>query len=275
MITLDNWFNTNIREKLIDRNFKLKLEWNLKPFKSMKFASAADYTAKLIANTDKKIYVGLSGGYDSEYTLRTFLRNDIDVVPLIVTCDANKTETAYAFHYCRMNNIKPTVIHMTEKDVLKTYLTHIVNKMRAKATNMVASVFACNYVESQNGIFISSDHLFTDGFETVQSNDAFCVAEHDDYLYAMFPNTETIQFFMYTPELCYAMLKSLTEEDLTWPEAKFELYELSFRPKMKYDYSDKIKHVMTNVYRQDLSHDIITLGNRKDTLKIFESYATD
>lgn len=274
MITHENWFNTNIRDKLTNINFELKLQWNLKPFKKMRFHEAADYTAKLIAKqTNKPIYIGLSGGYDSEYTLSTFMRNNIKVIPLIVTCDGNQTETAYAFHFCRINNLEPKVLHMSDKDLLRVYLRDIVGKMRAKATNMVATVYACDHVTSMNGIFISSDHLFTDGFETVQSNDAFCVAEHDDYLYALFPETEALQFFMYTPELCQSMIESLTTEDLTWPEAKWELYGLTFRPKIKYKYSDKILYAMNGVQGKNLSHSVITLGNREKTLKIFDSYA--
>lgn len=63
--------------------------------------------AKLL---DKKIFVCMSGGLDSEITALSFLQAGIDFVPFIVDYNGkNSHDTSYATVWCLENNLKPTI----------------------------------------------------------------------------------------------------------------------------------------------------------------------
>lgn len=73
--------------------------------------------AKYIANnTDRKIWVGLSGGIDSEVVCRAFLEANINIGVFIVehTEGRNAHDIKYALEFCANNNIKD--IHIEPLD---------------------------------------------------------------------------------------------------------------------------------------------------------------
>lgn len=69
--------------------------------------------ARKVADAARKpIFLGLSGGIDSEVIARTFLKEKIPFTPLIAKFDndLNQHDIAYAFDFCRANNLTPEVI---------------------------------------------------------------------------------------------------------------------------------------------------------------------
>lgn len=82
--------------------------------------------ARLIAESaqmqNKKIVIALSGGLDSEVVARAFLEASIpfEATTLRYLPDLNEHDNHYAFHFCKMNNIKLNIIDI---DVMAHYQT--------------------------------------------------------------------------------------------------------------------------------------------------------
>ena len=67
-----------------------------------------DNTVKAISqSTSKPIYIGFSGGIDSEVVINSFIKNNIPFKVLIVefSNDLNKHDIDFAKEYCNNNNI--------------------------------------------------------------------------------------------------------------------------------------------------------------------------
>ena len=83
MYSHNSWFSTNIKlHSIREQGFKV----NIAPYKFnvMTINSAAKYTAELLYDKHKKIFVSYSGGLDSEFVLKSFIENNIPVTPVIV-----------------------------------------------------------------------------------------------------------------------------------------------------------------------------------------------
>ena len=79
MITKNNWLATNLAERTINPTVDFELIINPYPFKKMDFNSAVEMTIKEIAGKYSNFYLGLSGGYDSEFVLRAFHKFGIPI----------------------------------------------------------------------------------------------------------------------------------------------------------------------------------------------------
>lgn len=87
-------------------------------FKDINFVQAcvmaAEHHKREADLLDKKIYVCMSGGLDSEITAMSFKLAGIDFVPFIVDYNGkNSHDTSYATVWCLENNVKP-IIHVLD-----------------------------------------------------------------------------------------------------------------------------------------------------------------
>ena len=100
MLTKNNWLTTNIYNRLNDPSCDFNIEINPHPFKKMDFQSAVDHTIEEITNKYSNLYLGLSGGYDSDFVMHAFCDRNVSITPIIVRCN-NEKENRYAFEIGR------------------------------------------------------------------------------------------------------------------------------------------------------------------------------
>lgn len=268
MSTHLNWFRSNITERLTDPTVDLKLELNPYPFEVMSFHEAADMTAKLISRSHDNIYISLSGGADSEYTLRSFARNNIPVTPIIVETSGNLLELPYAHRACKELGIEPVILHIPDDEFLRKFYK-IVKRINGYGIYCIPSIVACEYAKERNGVLIIGEHLIdTDKLDNKITPGA---NEWDFYNECFVGEEWTIPFFNYTVELTYAMIERI--EDVPLNEFKANLYGTAIRPIMDYSFSDQFVSVR-NVINSTRKHDPnfhVDLGSKEEFLNALQA----
>lgn len=237
-------------------------------FKPMSFDDAADYTAKLIAEKYNNIYIGLSGGLDSEYVANVFMRNRIPFTPIIWR-DPYSKESDFALYYCKQHQLNPLVI---EKDLLDPVVFNSLKKA-AKQYNSSDIVAAINViilktVEKANGHFLMSTGMPITAGETYPE---LIDTNHTEFMknefYAELKGlNHPGSFFCYTLELLYAYT-SFLDYSLPVQEAKCKLYHISFRPKLK-PYHIGLIHNLD----ADTKKEVFEYGTIKDFLNHLSSF---
>lgn len=240
MGTLNHWFRSNINERLDDPYANLKIFIDDVTVKPMDFIDACYDVAYRIRDLGKPIYVPLSGGLDSEFVLKIFLDLAIPVIPVIVSTPANVLESAYAFHYCKKRGITPVVLEHSEVELIKVYCEDILKKLNGRGFNSAAVLLAGRYIEEQGGVAIVGEHIIDD--------DCFGVNEWDFYNDALIHPDNSLYFFIYTPEIVYAMAKARRKNEPD-QEFKLRLYGLEFRPKIKYIYGRQVDNVIYEIMK--------------------------
>jgi len=268
MSTHQNWFRSNIQERLTDPSVDLKLILNLYPFMEMSFHDAADYTATLIAKTHKTIYVSFSGGADSEYTLRVFHRNGIHVTPIIIKTTGNVEELSYAFKCCIELDYEPIVIDVTDQEFLKRYF-NIVKTISGFGIYCIPSIIACEYARDNDGVLIIGEHLIDT--DKMKNNITPGANEWDFYNECFVGEQYNIPFFNYTVELTYAMISAIDNMPLN--VFKADLYGTELRPIIDYKFSDNFNYVRhrINRFRKHYPNSHVDLGSKQEFLNVLQA----
>lgn len=227
MATKDNWLKTNISERLTFKGADLKVWHRVSHVAEVSWDEAIKQTVDDISRFDRKLFVPLSGGMDSEYVLKTLMH--LDVTPIIVDTPGNKIESQYAFHFCRHNNLKPVVIEKNEKQIIDTYIEDIYTKLNGVGVYSVAALIAARYANDHGGVAIIGEHAY-DG-----------VSEWDFYNDVLIGEDSSVYFFMWTPELIEAMKREYKGGD--HQEFKYRLYQIPFRPKIMFSHSQPFNDV--------------------------------
>jgi hypothetical protein len=221
MATKNNWLKTNIAERLTNPAVDFRVWHNVEEVRNDDWETALFDTVTDFSWISKKLYIPLSGGMDSEFVFESL--KHLYPIPIIVDTPGNKLESAYAFHYCRKNNLKPVVIEKTEAQMLHIFYEDIFKKLNGYGFNSVATLIAGRYAEDQGGVAVIGEHGYEDN------------NEWDFYNDILINEDNSIYFFMWTPELVKAMRKEYDNGD--HQEFKHRLYNIPFRPKIKYQYS--------------------------------------
>ena len=221
MGTKNNWLKTNIAERLTNPAVNFKVWHNVETVSDDDWNTALFDTVTDFSWISKKLYIPLSGGMDSEFVFESL--KHLYPTPIIIDTPGNKLESAYAYHYCRKNKLKPIVIEKTEAEMLQIYYEEIFTKLNGVGMNSVATLIAAQYAEDMGGVAVIGEHAY-DG-----------VSEWDFYNDALIHEENSIYFFMWTPELVRAMRNEYDGGD--HQEFKYRLYDVPFRPKIKYQYS--------------------------------------
>lgn len=255
----NNWYQIKDNPFAIDFN-----PYNFKP---MSFDEAADYTAKLISEKYNNIYIGLSGGLDSEYVAEVFLRNNISFTPIIWR-DLYCKETDYALYFCRKNKLKPLII---EKNIIDPVIYSMLQRV-AKKFNSVDAVAALNVVlirtvEKHQGHFLMSSGMpiiAGDRYPEILDSDKTEFLKCEFYV-ELENSNHPGSFFCYTPEILYAYTKYV-DNTLPVQEAKCKLYNIPFRAKLK---PYHVGLMMERVF--GLGEEVFNYGSHSDFLKVFEN----
>jgi hypothetical protein len=211
--------------------FQLRIETKAKP-STGSFATEAGVAAKLLQERwgDKPLYLALSGGIDSEFVANTLIKEQIPFTPVILKIgDLNKLETWYAEYWCYKNNIKPDILEYT----LETY-SHALAGVFPKLVQLK------NYTQAP--ILLIYKHVHEAGGHCIygggdinldcKRKEFYCNSL--DFISDLVDRwNHPSSFFMYTPELALAYIKSF---DISISEQynKIALYNVAPRPKIDY-----------------------------------------
>ena len=265
-----SWIQHNLNQRLIDKTLDFKFILISSKFKVMAFHDASDYTAQQIAALNIPLYLGLSGGADSEYVLLCFHRNKIPIIPIIVKTSGNELETSFAFHICHKLNITPIVLNLLDEDNIKLY-AYCFNKLNGGGMWGMSTILASNYAKKNNGILITGNHLIEENNISVQKIDA-----HEwDFYSSILTNKNDINFFNYNPEIVYSMIYRIN--GLPSDEFKHTLYETSFRPKINPTYTDEFYKKIKNIeYNNPTKANCkYIFGKKEEVLSMMEKWNAD
>jgi len=268
IISENNWINDNFTFIGLISDYDVK--FNLYPFKPLDFHKAAEETAMKISKKYQNLYVGLSGGIDSEYVLVCFHKLKIPIIPLIILCEGNEQESKYAFKICEKLNIIPKVITCSNDDILDICVNFIAKKLNGIGFQSATRAYSANYVMNNNGTLICGEHIIGDGNILIRDSE-YAMNEWDGYDSAHFG--DEIGFFTYTPELTYSMISgnTLDGEDMSWKEYKSKLFGLELRNKIHYSYPERIQKIISSI-RRLRSFETGIRWKKDEILDIFKPY---
>ena len=251
MLTKNKWLYTNLADRFTNKASDFNMGMKLYPFQDMSFNDAADYTCREIAKEHNKLFLALSGGMDSDFVLRCFHRNGIDIHPIIVVC-GKQVENEYAYAVCDELGIQPTIIEITEQQLIDLYEEHIYKKFNGVGYNATQVLIVAEMVEKLNGTLITGNHFMGDGDDMISEDTYLISNEWDFYTDYCFSGCKNIDFFLYTPEIAYAMMP---REFITWNKHKQKIFQIEYRDKLR------------PVYTQETIDKIRTMASKRIPLK--------
>lgn len=232
MATENHWLRTNIKERLTNPKTPFVVSFDRTNHTPISFQEASKRVVNKIVSKYDNIYILLSGGMDSEYVFNCFLGHKF--TPIIVDTPANKEESTYAFKRCAETNIEPVVIVKSEKELIQTYYETIYKRLHSTGHNSTATYIAAKYADEHNGVAVIGEHGY-DGMN-----------EWDFYNDALIHEENSIYFFMYDQQIFDAM-KSEYRKGENHQAFKQRIYNISIRPKMKYEYSKQALDVISKL----------------------------
>jgi hypothetical protein len=244
IISENNWMIDNFTSTGLTSDYDIT--FNLYSFKPLNFYLASEQAAIKLSEKYKNLYVGLSGGIDSEYVLFCFHKLKIPIIPLIILCEGNEEETKYAFKICKKLNIIPKVITCSNYEILDICVNFIYKKMNGVGFESATRAHAMHYVKNNGGTLICGDSIIGDGNRLIRDSE-YTMDEWAGYF------GYEIGFFTYTPELTYSMISgnTLDGENMSWKEYKSKLFGLEMRDKMSYIYPKNNQKIIESMYRVD------------------------
>lgn len=268
MITKNNWLASNLADRRTDPTADFTLIINPYPFKKMDFDSAVEMTIKEIASKYSNFYLGLSGGYDSEFVLRAFHKFGIPITPIIV-CFGTEVENTFAFKACSDLGILPVIITPTDEQFLEYLKEKVHEPFNGSGYNATHVMIAAEYVKQQGGTLITGGHWI--GADPTEIADDYASAhEWDYYTHYVYPSVNKIDFFLYTIELMYSMFPETDKGN--WSYYKQELFDIEYRQKVRAKYTPSMVSEMRKILgnKEDYQFRQIIEWTREEFNKIFE-----
>lgn len=212
-------------------NPKFSISFDPYAFDSMEMMDAASHTAKLMKEANPNCWISMSGGMDSEFVANTFYENSLEFTPIIWRDPFNK-ESDMALHWCRKRNLSPVMI---ERDMRKDPLFKLFNNIsdRFGSTSVVGiiPVYLAYIAAKQGGSLITGTGIMTpDPLYPTPMGPFAEFSDHDYFVDSLSGHHGS--FFLYTPEICYAMLESI-DSKMPTQEFKSQIYKIPFRAKMR------------------------------------------
>ena len=118
MTTENNWLTHNLYERINNKNSNFNTTIEVKNYRPISFEQASQEVCEKLYSINNNIYIGLSGGLDSEYVFKKFHSLKIPFTPVIVYGSCYKYESDYAFQICKKYDIEPKVINIDEKNII-------------------------------------------------------------------------------------------------------------------------------------------------------------
>lgn len=268
MIVENDWIQTNIRDRLTNENCDFKITISPYKFKEYSFNIACKRAATNIGNKYDKIYLALSGGLDSSHVFKTFVKYEVDFIPVIVRIkgnNSNRTEIEQAIKLCNENNIKPRLIEIDEKECLNTYYDKIFKTIKGYGIYSVAQYLIGLLAKEENAIVVTGENPINvySAFKTDLS-----VSEWDYYIDLIDPNI-LIPFHMYSLEVVNAMVAFAIGNNLGPLQVRSKLYGSKYEP---------VTNEYTSTNLRQLTAGMINLIPKKlntSTLGTFQKFYSD
>ena len=212
---------------------------------SIPFHDARKIVAQDIADTAKhrKIFVGLSGGLDSEIVAQSFYEQGIEIYPIITNIKwynihVNYSDTWYAHRWCKERNIKPIVFNYSITELLTESLK-LAKQLRTKKLYPLLNVINSQFAKSQGGVFVNGQALIEyypehtlDYIKDMQSlNEGWLLHECDFYVDMEDPGYHPYNFLSWTPEIVLSIILA-RDFNLNSEDNKANLTGLLPRPKL-------------------------------------------
>lgn len=229
----NNWYTLKFGNKANDSdNFEMSFGSNLS--KVMSWNDAADFTAKKIAERYNNIYLGLSGGLDSEFVANVLLRNNIKFTPVIVGLPKS-TEHHYALKWCRDHDIEPKVFELEFEDRrLYPEVARLVKTLGFYSHGCVVSSWITNWVIQQGGHLVTGEPTLGQRYYHRPITDLMDVWWVQFISQLVFPNYDHPGGFLnYTPEIVLSQAVHL-DTALDDAESRAKLHNLPYRPKLSH-----------------------------------------
>jgi len=224
MMRENNWLTHNLSDRLTNKNSDLNISINVQNYNKLSFEQAAKEVCEKLHTINKNIYIGLSGGIDSEYVFKKFYSLNIPFTPVIVYSNCYIKESAIAFEICKEYGIEPLVITISEADIISQYKTDIYDTLNSFGIGGVPALVIAKYAKEHGGIYVKAEHMIGD----INNNVAVEVNEWDFYNDVI--TGYTYDFFTYTPEIVYSMVSNMGDTDSQ--TYKCNLYNIPYRKKI-------------------------------------------
>ena len=243
-----HWLHTNLEVGSVEHNITdpFAVKFDIKaPVLNLDFNSAADYTAKLIADKYTNLHLCLSGGLDSEFVAVVLLRNQIPFVPVILST-RNNHESWYAFKFCDEHKLTPVVFDFTSsirtadtKFVIEDLVIQIIENATALKIPIGVSLIPNIIVKllldpTANVLTGYGDPLHISDHFNDPIGDVFEITDHDCYLNLEYGDSHPGAFFTFTPEIFKAIIADI-DVNKNSQISKSTLYGLQSRSKTLLD----------------------------------------
>lgn len=227
-----DWHSVRAQINEFPASSTFEYTFNHQSVEKLTFQLAADHTAQMLHQECSNIYLGLSGGLDSEFVAEVLWRNGIPFTPIVAVLP-DDIDHFYALHWCQTKSIQPLIINFNRNDArLLNESIKAVHILKQKTNLTSVNLYLEKYVRSIGGQFVTGDSPLlqhTDNFYqaagpvfdihwlvyTGNLIDRDCTSQH---------------FLLYTPEI---LLAAATEIDYTLNDSagKAKLYGIPYRPK--------------------------------------------
>jgi hypothetical protein len=213
------------------------------------FDEACDWTAQKLVEDfgEHDLYLGLSGGLDSELVANVLLRNRIAFVPFVLSIPGiNDLEVWHAHHWCWRNNVQPLIHTMSVAETEQQMLPNLARIKNTHQAGLIMMLWMADYVAAKDGKLITAVAELNWDLEqkTFYSNTV-------DYVLNLFDGSRhPTGFFSYTPELVLSYVKQFNPA-LNEQYNKINFYQVPPRPKYDWtsnfpSFSPKMQTVMTS-----------------------------
>lgn len=241
--------------KRVEPKSNLELILSSKIKKEISFDEARAEVAVDIYNfaNGRDIYVGMSGGADSEIVAQSFYEQGIPFTPLITdlyyyNIHSNYADTWWAKKWCQEHNVTPCILKYSVTKLLIEN-TQLGEKINARHLYPLHYLSLADYAKQQGGVFVSGQglieyfpdinldylHYFQDSNmkdENGNKRTGWLFHECDSYLDVYDPGYHPYNFLSWTPEIMHSIV-SVRSKYSDGEVFKHKLYRTLPRPKMQ------------------------------------------
>jgi len=242
----NNWIKTNFlyRRKDLYTPFRAVLDFRYLDT-SISYEDAISLAVNDIKDYD--LYLGLSGGADSEYVARVLLQHGVPFTPLISVSELNLEEAKHAYDFCKQYSLPLKTFKVDKEQHIKNFAT-VLKDLRGTglADSIIFPLHA--YVKERNGTYITGAASIAGNEDSNGHWTNFGLWEHTFYSDFYQNDKFEIPFLFYSPEIVYQTLLKVIEinQGQRTSKIKTSIYRTPWRRKYLHKallYSNEIRRL--------------------------------
>jgi len=205
----NDWIKTNLlhRRKDLYAPFRAVLDFRDLDT-SISYEDAISLAVKDIKDYD--LYLGLSGGADSEYVARVLLQHGVPFTPLISVSELNLKEAKYAYDFCKQYGLPLKSFKVDKEQYIRNFTT-VLKDLRGVGSSESIIFPIHEYVKERDGTYIT-------GMASISGNEDsngywtnFGMWEYSFYSDFYQNDKFEIPFLLYSPEIVYQTFLKIIE----------------------------------------------------------------